>query len=67
MSVGPKLMYNEFGYSQIIHAHDGVTRYRTIKNPSIWTQIYYLTFVDSSNEIHVTLYPWDCKIAGLDP
>ena len=67
MSVGPKLMYNESGYSQIIHAYDGVTRYRIIKNPSIWTQIYYLTFVDASKEIHVTLYPWDGKIACLDP
>ncbi len=60
------LRFNEKGYSQIIYSHDNSVRYRIIKNPSKWIQIYYLTFVDNTNQINVKLYPWDSKIKGLD-
>lgn len=66
MSVYPRIRFNERGYSQIIYAHDGYTRYRIIRNPSFLTQLYYWTFVDSLNEIHVTLWPWDGNIADVD-
>ena len=66
MSFGQILRFNDKGYSQIIYAYDGKTRYRTIRNPSFMTQLYYFTFTDRSNEIHVTLWPWDGNIDGLD-
>ncbi len=66
MTFGQILRYNEKGYSQIIYTHDEKNRYRIIKNPSLFTQIYYFTFCDNSGEINVKLYPWDRKIKGLD-
>ncbi len=66
MTFGGILKFNENGYSQIIYTADKSTRYRIIKNPSKLTQIYYFTFVDSSNQINVKLYPWDRQIKGLD-
>lgn len=59
MTFNPPLKFNEKGYSEIIYTHDKKARYRIIKNPSKLTQIYYLTFTDSSNKITVKLYPWD--------
>lgn len=63
------LRYNDAGYSQIIYTHDEKTRYRIIRNPSLFTQIYYWTFVDKSSiekEIMAKLYIWDRPIIGLD-
>ncbi len=59
MTFSPPLKYNEKGYSEIIYTHDKKTRYRIIKNPSIWTKIYYFSFTDRSDNITVKLYPWD--------
>ncbi len=53
------LKYNEKGYSEIIYTSNNKTRYRIIKNPSLLTRIYYLSFTDRSNNITVKLYPWD--------
>lgn len=66
MTFSSPLKFNEKGYSQIMYSTDEKKRYRIIKNPSIWTQIYYLTFADHNNTIHVKLYMWDRKIIGLD-
>jgi hypothetical protein len=71
MTFSSPLKFNENGYSirianVIMYSSDEKKRYRIIKNPSILTQIYYLTFADHNNLIHVKLYPWDRKIIGLD-
>ena len=66
MTYNAPLKFNDKGYSQIMYSMDLKKRYRIIKNPSKWTQIYYLSFVDNSNIINIKLYPWDRKIDGLD-
>jgi len=53
------LRFNDNGYSQFISYDAGRTRYRIIRNPSKWIQIYYMTKKDNKNEIFVRLYPWD--------
>jgi hypothetical protein len=59
MTFIPILTFDKRGYSEIMYSHDMKKRYRIIKNPSKWIQFYYFTFVDTSNQISVKLYPWD--------
>ena len=67
MTFGQILKFNEKGYSQIMYDYKKKNRYRIIRNPSIWTQLYYLTFINPGEiQITVKLYRWDRQIRGLD-